>query len=123
MNFSIGFETVGGALVTDITDTPFNEQHRECLEQGFPTPWYHTAFGLPTGEGQSEFDILLLDGDDNIPDDGESYIQLTVTMKWRGDGKSLVLEMPPQTVVGSFTSSDGWSANFTVDNFVADSSV
>ena len=123
VNFSIGFETVGGALVADITDTPFNEDNIANALDGrdFRAPIVSIPlYGLPTGEGQSEFDILLLDGDDNIPDDGESFIQLTVTMKWRGDGESLVLEMPPQTVVGSFTSSDGWSANFTVDNFVAD---
>jgi hypothetical protein len=123
VSFAIGFDRVGGALTADITSTPFNEDNMANALDGreFRTPTVSIPlYGVPTGDGASEFNIQILDGDDNIPSQGERYVELSVNMEWSGDGQKLLLEMPPQTVSGHYMTSYGLRVDFTVENLDSD---
>ena len=74
---------------------------------------------IPTGSGSGTINFTLIDGSDGIRSGTERQISLDVNVNWTGDGSTAQIEVPAQTLSGSYIS-NGLTVNFTISNLDSD---
>ena len=110
-----------------VIEEPLNGQNiQNALNGGmFRTPILQVplqAVPFASGTNMATGSISIMDSADSVAegDVARSIMIDTVDLNWMADGEMAMIEMPPQTVEASYTTSDNLVLNVTVENLDSD---